>query len=168
MSIAIGLVLVLVAALAALQVLGRRMPEAHVAEGSAEVPGSLSDVAARVRDVSAQARWRPTVKQIEILTREGGVVRYRETGGNGVITYVFRELEPDRSFESRIDDEALAFGGRWLITLSGMGTLTRVTIREEGFVKPAIFRVLSKYVFGHDTSLKAYLNDLKTHQARSR
>ena len=38
------------------------------------------------------------------------------------------------------------FGGRWLITLARAGDKTRVTIREEGFVKPPIFRVLSKYV----------------------
>ena len=58
------------------------------------------------------------------------------------------------------------FGGRWLITLARAGDKTRVTIREEGFVKPPIFRVLSKYVFGHEATLTAYLKDLETAQRR--
>ncbi len=149
-------------AFAALHLAGSRMPETHVAEGSSEVAKPPSGVATRIRDVASQPRWRPSVTKIEILADEAGAVRYRETGKNGVITYAFREVERDRLFESRIDDDTLAFGGRWLITVAPAGTGTLVTIREEGLVKPPIFRVLSKHVFGHQTSLRAYLDDLKT------
>lgn len=166
LNIVIGVALGLVFLLAALHLAGLQMAQTHVAEGVREVAGLPEGVAARVRDVASHPRWRLSVKKIDILSDQGGVLRYRETGSNGAITFAIRELEKDHSFESVIDDMTQPFGGRWLITLARAGDKTRVTIREEGFVKPPIFRVLSKYVFGHEATLTAYLKDLETAQRR--
>ena len=165
-TLVIAVVLFLLSVLIVLYIAGSRMDETHVAEGSAEVQGAPSGVAARLRDIGSQAGWRKAVRRIDILANENGAIRYRETGSNGALTFVFREIEANRSFESRIDDPSQPFGGRWLITLAPAGERTRVAIREEGFVKPPIFRVLSRYAFGHDTTLKAYLKDLEAAQRR--
>jgi hypothetical protein len=37
---------------------------------------------------------------------------------------------------------------------------TMVRVREEGVVRAPVYRALSKYVFGHDSTLKKYLADL--------
>lgn len=41
-------------------------------------------------------------------------------------------------------------------------------ITEEGFVTNPLFRVLSKFVFGHDATMKTYLADLSRKLETSR
>jgi hypothetical protein len=63
--------------------------------------------------------------------------------------------EPQQVLVTRIADETLPFGGTWTWQLEAMpGGGTRVTTTEDGFVKPALFRFLSRFVFGHHTTLR--------------
>ncbi len=165
MKIALIVIVTLILLVIVMQFYGARLPREHVAEVTRLVPLPPARVAALVRDVEAQTTWRPSVKRIEVLER-APALRYREVGKNGEITFVFTEVETDRAFESRIDDEALPFGGRWLFKLAAEGEGTRVTIREEGFIKPAIFRVLALHVFGHDSTMKNYLAELEAAASR--
>lgn len=141
--------------------LGRSLPAEHVAEGSVVVNAQIDRVAERVRAVEQQPQWRSRVSRITIDAREPSTIRYREHSGNDQIAFVLHEREPGRIFESRITDRGLPFGGRWLIQLQARtpGT-TRISIREEGVVHAPLYRALSKYVFGHDTTLNTYLSDL--------
>lgn len=136
------------------------LPAEHVAEGRREVAAPLAAVAQRVREVEAQPRWRRGVKAIEIVSRTDSELIYREQGGHGPIRYRFREIVAERQFESRIDDDTLPFGGRWIIELSTNSRGTEVRIREEGVVRAPVFRTLSRFVFGHETTLRGYLEDL--------
>jgi len=139
---------------------GASLPKEHVAEGTQQVAAAPEQVAAWLRDVEAYPRWRRGIVRIEILGRTPDVLRYREHGAHDSIAYRWRELEPSRNFETTIDDPAQPFGGRWLISLAPGADGTNVTIREEGFVNPPIYRLMSRYVFGLDKSLKDYLADL--------
>ncbi len=138
---------------------GSALPAEHVSEAKRLLPAPAERVAHLIRDVEAQPRWRTGVTGIEVLQRGEGSWRYRESGKNGVITFAVSELDPGKRFESRIDDETLPFGGRWIITLHPEGGATRLRIREEGIVRPPLFRFLSRFVFGHGTTIRSYLDD---------
>ena len=129
--------------------IGMLLPVQHVATSERSIAAPAVVVAEWVRDVSGQTKWRDGVRKIEIL-QQSPTLPYRETSGNGQITFLFREVETARRFESVIDDPTLPFGGMWNIALEPQGNLTRVVIREEGEVRSPIFRFASKYVFGHD------------------
>jgi hypothetical protein len=141
---------------------GRFMPEQHRAAVTREIAAPIASLAARVRAVDAQATWRKSVKAIDVRARGvDGTVRYIERGSNGDIPFAFREIEHDTRFESVIDTDALAFGGRWTFELAAVSpNRTRITITEEGVVRPPLFRVFARYVFGHTSTIKSYLNDL--------
>ncbi len=141
---------------------GAFLPADHIAVGERVIAAPIEAVAARIREVENQPEWRHGVKSIEIVQRAPEELRYREIGANGTILFRFREEERDRRFESTIADDALPFGGRWLITLDPANGGTRVRIREEGLVRPPIFRALSRFVFGPHATLARYLADLES------
>jgi hypothetical protein len=150
-------------------VIGRRLPEAHSATVVSEVNATPELVMTRIRDIAHHADWRPDVQRIEILGEEHGVLRYVEHGSNGRIPYAFRELVPGRVFTSTIDTDTLPFGGAWTITVEPLGEAgTRVTIREDGVVRPPLFRTISRYVMGHTHSIDAYLLALRNNLNGSR
>lgn len=145
-------------------VIGNMLPIQHTAEVVRDISADMTQVANWVRDIAGQTAWRRDVKKIEILERTP-ILRYREFSSNGEITFLFRELETGRQFESTIDDPKLPFGGKWLITLQPKGSATQVVIREEGEVRSPIFRFFSKYVFGHEKTLRSYLDQLAARAA---
>jgi hypothetical protein len=155
-----------VAALLLAYLWGRTLPMEHVAEGRRDIAAPAATVAGWIRDVESHPGWRE-VERIEVLEREANGVRYREHGAHGAITFRLRETKPDRVFESVIVDTDLAFGGRWLLRVEPSGSHSVVTIREEGVVRPALFRFLSRYAFGHATTLNQYLAALAARAERT-
>src|SRR5215203_2646059 len=78
------------------------------------------------------------------------------------------EVVEDRATErrvTRIADDKLPFGGRWIYELRAEGTGTRVTITEDGFIKNPVFRFLSKTVFSTTATIEKFLHDLGAHVA---
>ena len=73
--------------------------------------------------------------------------------------------EPPRRLVTRIADEDLPFGGTWTYRLEPDGGGTRVTITEDGEVYNPVFRFVSRFVMGHDATLRTYLDDLEAHMA---
>ncbi|HEX4736796.1 MAG TPA: SRPBCC family protein [Allosphingosinicella sp.] len=155
----IGIAAVLVAAVALLFGIGLMLPRDHVARAARTFAAPPERVAALVREVETQPRWRKDVRAIEVKERGPDFVRYVERSGNGAIAYELREEAPGRRFRSTINDPSLPFGGYWLIDVAPEGTGTRVAIAEHGFVKNPLFRVLS-LLYGQDTTAKTYLADL--------
>ena len=151
----------LIALVAAIYGVGLLLPRDHVATADTTIAAPPDRVAALIRDVEGQPRWRPAVKRIEVLERGPDGLRYREHGGDDVITFLFRQ-EADGRFRSTIADEALPFGGAWTIEVRAAaagGSL--VQVREDGVVKDPLYRFFSRFVFGHTATMRAYLSDLK-------
>ena len=144
--------------------IGASLPVEHVAEHQRVVNLPVERVALLIRDVGTHPNWRPDVKKIDIL-EPAPDLRYRETSKHGEIVFRFRETERNARFESTIDDPKLPFGGRWTITLLSNGNSTQVSIREDGEVYSSLFRFFSRFVFGHDTNILAYLAALEKYAA---
>ncbi|MDB4915904.1 MAG: hypothetical protein JWM95_3548, partial [Gemmatimonadetes bacterium] len=107
--------------------------------------------------------WRSKVTSVEMLPPERGLASYREHGGDGSIAYVIDEAVPGHRLVTRIADRSLPFGGTWTYELTPSANGTTLRITENGEVYNVIFRVMSRYVFGHEASIDTYLRDLGRH-----
>ncbi len=152
---------ILFAAAALILVIGLLLPKDHAARAEALVPGHPDRVAALIRDVEDQPRWRTGVDRIEVLKRTPNGLLYVEHSDQGAIRFDFAEEVPGRRFRSVIADPDLPFGGNWTISLAAQGSGTSVSIEERGSVGNPIFRFFSAVVFGHDSTMKAWLADLQ-------
>ena len=156
--------LIVLAVLASIALLvacvGWSLPVKHRASRQATysaTPEAVFDALTRVEDFPT---WRSKVASVQLLDAVEGARSYRESGDDGSITYIVDEAIAGRRLVTRIADKALPFGGRWTyeIAPSGRGTTLRIT--EDGEVYNPIFRFVSKFVLGHNSTLDTYLTDL--------
>jgi hypothetical protein len=114
---------------------------------------------ALITDVAAFPGWRSDVKSVETLPEEGGRRRWVEASkDNTPITYLVERSVPEQLVVSRIVNTNLPFGGAWTYELTP-GTNGRTTLRitEDGEVYNPIFRFVSRFVMGHEATIKQYL-----------
>jgi uncharacterized protein YndB with AHSA1/START domain len=151
-----GLVLIVIA----ITMLGYLLPVAHVAASEAHFECPPADVFAAIADVERYAEWRSDVSRVDVLTITPKV-RWKEHGSSGEITFEIDESTPPTRLRARIADPSLPFGGSWTydVTSSGSGTLLRIT--EHGEVYNPLFRVLSRFVFGHVATQQQFLRNLE-------
>lgn len=139
MLIGIGLVLAGLLAVALLlfgvaTLIGTRLPVAHQARRSVELPAGLEHVWEQVADPT-WARGDTTFETVEAV-RPTRLVR-------------------------RVVGET-AFGGRWTLELQPVdGASTRLTVTEDGEVYNVFFRFMSRYVIGHARGIDAYMAALR-------
>jgi hypothetical protein len=155
--IVLGVVVLLVVIVTGI---GYMLPQKHQASREqtyAAAPARVFEVITTPTDYPA---WRSGVKSIEMLPADSGKTRFKEISSNGTITYVFDELTPAR-VRSRIADVSLPFGGQWTYEIETAGTGTKLRITEDGEVYNPIFRFMSRFIFGHHSSIDTYLADLK-------
>lgn len=143
--------------------IGSRLPKSHVASRSVLLRQSPQDVYAVVRDFESAPRWRSDLKRIEVETRPGGPVYFREEAKHGTVNYELLEDVPAERMVTRIRDTDLGYSGQWTYLFTSENGGTRVTIREDGEVSNVIFRFLSHYVFGQTATIDSYLNSLAKH-----
>jgi uncharacterized protein YndB with AHSA1/START domain len=118
-------------------------------------------VFAALTDVASFPRWRHGVSRVDVLSREP--LRWREETDQGSMMYVYTETVPSRRLVSHVTDEDATFGGTWTFELAPAEARTRLKITENGFINPAIFRPLAKYAWGYDTTMRAFVADLRAH-----
>lgn len=161
------ILLLLLAALALLVALawliGALLPREHTATRAIVIRQPANVLFDTARDFARHPEWRRDLRAIEILppTAPDAGLRFRETSTHGTIIYALRAADAPRRLVTEIDDDAQPFGGRWTIefTPTGEGS-TRVRITERGFVRPALFRFLARFVFGHTRTMENYLRQL--------
>jgi hypothetical protein len=154
----LGVLIVLVALMA---LIGTLLPREHRATRSATFRQSPETLFATVRDFAALPSWRPELKSVELLPPENGLMRYREVSRHGPVTYRVKEERIGQRLVTEIADDTLPFGGTWTFEFtSGPNGGGTVRITEDGFVKPALFRFLARFVFGYASTMENYLRAL--------
>ena len=140
--------------------LGSTLPREHKASRSLVLKANPEAVWARITDEAAAPEWRKDVKSATRLADRDGHEVWREefTSGN-VLGYETLEQIPPSRFVRRIVDEEM-FGGTWTIALTPAGSGTTITVTEDGWVANPLFRLISKYIIGHESTMTAYLHDL--------
>ena len=163
MKIAFVILALLLLLVGLVALVGLSLPVEHRAARQATLKASPDAVYAVISSPRDFPRWRSKVKSVEMLPDSGQHMSYRETGDDGTIPYVVEEAVPPRRLVTRIADRSLPFGGTWTYELMPAGSGTTLRITENGAVYNVIFRVMSRYVFGHEATIDAYLRDLSRH-----
>jgi uncharacterized protein YndB with AHSA1/START domain len=157
--IAVGAIIALVIIVA---VIGWMLPVKHRASVARVYRATPASLFGLITDVSAFPSWRTGVSRVDTLPDANGHRRWREVTKNGPpITVVVERAVPDRLLIGRIVDTNLSFGGSWTYDLApDADDRTTLTITEDGEVYNPIFRFVSRFVMGHDATIKQYLRDV--------
>ena len=139
-------------------VIGAMLPKAHTARVRTVLHAPPESVYAAIEDVEHAPAWRTGLKKVEVLARDP--LHWRETAEWGTITFVRDDAVPPSRVVARIADESQGFGGTWTYEIAAAPGGSTVTITENGTVSNPLFRFLSKFVFGHYSSLETYARDL--------
>lgn len=165
MSLLLKIIFVVVAAAVALALAaygaGSLLPREHTASRRLVLKTASPDaVWARIVDATAAPQWRKDVKAATRLPDRNGHEVWREEFASGnALSYETLGKTPPSRFVRQIVDEQM-FGGTWTITLAPNGAGTAITLTENGWVENPIFRVVAKYVMGHDGTMNTYLRHL--------
>lgn len=154
--IAVGVVLGLIIIVAAI---GWSLPVKHHASAERTYRATPTALFGLITDVKSFPEWRSDVKSVEILPEDNGRQSWQETTRNGPpITYVVEQSIPNRLLVGRIANTDLPFGGSWTYELTPSGDgLTVLRITEDGEVYNPVFRFVSRFVMGHDSTIRQYL-----------
>lgn len=142
-------------------VVGALLPKAHVAAVRARYKAPPESVYAAILDVERATRWRSGLQKVEVL--QLNPFRWRETADWGTITFEREEARAPSLIATRIADEDQGFGGTWTYRIEPTDSTTMLTIIENGTVSNPLFRFMSRFVFGHYSSLETYARDLGKH-----
>ena len=106
-------------------------------------------------------RWRSGLERIELSSRGPEGTRFVEHSGGDAIAFLLVEEVRDERFRSTITDPNLPFGGYWTIALEPANRGTRVRIEEHGFVTSPVYRFFARFLFGHESTMRTWLDDLE-------
>lgn len=158
MKIALIVIAVLVGLVLLLVVVGFLLPQGHVAKRELHVKRSPQEVWAVVSDFATWPTWWSHLQQTEKLPDVNGHAQWREKMKDGMtMTLETIEWTPPIRWVRRITNKDLPFGGQWILEIEPTGSGCLVRLTEEGEVYNPIFRVLSKFVFGHDATIRQCL-----------
>jgi len=132
----------------------------HRASGTARYSKPPAEIFAMISNFSASTEWRTGLSKVELLPPQNGKPVVRETLSMGPITMVVEEVNSPSRMVTRIADDELPFGGTWTFEVEPDGSGSKLRITEDGFVKPAAFRFMAKFIFGYHATLEQYLKDL--------
>lgn len=142
---------------ALLMLAGSLVPRDHRATSTIELNASPAMVWSAITDWRQFPEWRKDLKAVEAFAAPDGKQGWVETSGFGRMPLVVEAAEAERLFVGRIADESLPFGGTWTHRLQALpGGGTRLSSTEDGFVRPAVFRLLARFVFGYHKTLNDY------------
>lgn len=139
---------------------GASLPVRHHASREASYHRPASDIFRLISTPADFPAWRPSVTSVKILPDSGGRPRFQESGKNGSILYEVERTVPGEMLVTRIADRSLPFGGTWTYTLTPDGGSTTLRIVEDGEVYNPIFRFISRFVLGYNSTMDQFLRDV--------
>ena len=160
MKLFLIIVAVVFALIATVLVIGALLPKSHVASRQIVLHRSPDEVYQAVRDFAAAPNWRPDLERVEMIATTDNHIRFREYGEHGPITYDLVEDRPGEKIVTRIADVDLGYSGAWTYTFTKEAAGTRVQITEAGEVSNILFRFVSRFIFGHTSTMEKYLTAL--------
>jgi uncharacterized protein YndB with AHSA1/START domain len=144
--------------LAIVVVVGWSLPVHHRASLARTYRATPAAMYALITDAASFPSWRSDVSHVETLPAENGQAQWTETTKNGSISYRVEQSTPDQLLVTRIANRDLPFGGAWTYELVPAGEAeTTLRLTEDGEVYNPIFRFVSRFVMGHEATMKQYL-----------
>ena len=140
-----------------LYLIGRAQPERHTASISFTLPKPSAVVWAALTDYAAMPRWWPAVKSVRLETRPNGEVVTWNTDAHGeVIGFRTNKEQAPSLLVREIVGDDLPFGGTWTYALVEEKGSTRVTLTEDGFIKPPLFRAMARLFMKPDGTMRDF------------
>lgn len=140
-------------------VIGWSLPVRHSVTREATYRATPAEVFALITDVKTFPKWRPSVKEVQVLPPTSGRSQFKEIGKNGSILFQIDSIQPYQYLVTRIADQSLPFGGKWTYELLPRGDSTMLRVTEDGEVYNPLFRFVSRFVMGHTATIDEYLGD---------
>ncbi|TGK44680.1 LIC10604 family protein [Leptospira andrefontaineae] len=136
---------------------GYLLPKDHIASVEKDFSSSSENIFKIIRNIREYKDWRSGLESVNIESDKIWIES--DSHGNNIRFGIIEERFPNY-LHTKILSEDLPFGGGWEFDIHQNGPNTKLKITENGFVTNPLFRVLSKFVFGHDATMKVYLEDL--------
>jgi hypothetical protein len=150
------IVIAIVVLVALMYLIGYFMPVKHVARHSVVLNTTPEELWKILHDQAQYSKWRSDLKKVDVKDER----HWTEISSNGKLDFESEIVRPNELFHSHIMNKDLPFGGSWTYELRSNGKGTELMITENGEVYNPLFRFMSKYIFGHETTLKKYGEDL--------
>ncbi len=143
---------------------GRRLPLHHRQSANADLPVPPQRVWEAITRYDEMPRWWDAVKTVETESRKDGTTVTWNVDKHGQrIGFVTEATEEPRRLVRRILDEDLPFGGSWTFELERKGNGTKLTLSEDGFIRPPLFRAIAHLFIGMRATLEDFLKALAKH-----
>jgi hypothetical protein len=146
-------------------VIGYSLPKAHSVSRSTTITMTPEGVFALLADVEGYPSWRRGVKSLQRHPDRDGRPSWTEEVSGMKIPLFFERMERPSLLVSRIADPNLPFGGTWTYRIQPSSAGSAVTITEDGEVYNPLFRLMSRFVFGHTATLDEFIKDLEARSA---
>ncbi len=142
--------------------LGAMVPRNHSVSVRARYAQRPEVVWKVITDIDGLGAWRDDLKSVELQPDVAGKPAWIEHSSHGKLPLEVVEWDPPRKLVTRIadDDGKLPFGGSWTWTIRPVSDGSELTISENGFIKPAHFRLMARYVFGYTRTMEQVLRAL--------
>jgi uncharacterized protein YndB with AHSA1/START domain len=148
----------------AVWVWGRTMPREHRASSTITLVAPPDSVWRLVRDIAGQAAWWNDVRSVRRLTGLKRESYEQDMKGAGPVRMeVTSTIDGQRLITTILNDEQQDWGGSWTVDVRRTAAGTEVTVTEEGWVEPALFRVVMKLRGGAHRTIDGYLRSLGAH-----
>lgn len=162
-----GLALVMVAMVGTVYWMGQRLPVEHRAVASGRVEAAQDAVWRLVANPATHVAWRTGV--IKISAQPGEEHCWIEAHRSMDLTLCPLESVPERLKIVHVGGKDTRFGGTWTFALTPLSTeATEVTVTEDGFVRPPLWRFAGHYLMGEQTNVKQFVQDLQAEAVRKR
>ena len=149
-----------VALLLVFALVGSLLPRRHLARASITLDQPADSVWAVIRDFEAYPTWWPQLEaMVRIPDRRSETWSQHDKYGDEIPIEVV-ESQPATRLVTRIAAEDLPYSGTWTYELTASVAGTTLTLTEDGEVRNPIFRLMSRFVFGHYGTLDGYLQAL--------
>ncbi len=147
----------LIALVALLWIVGTFLPQGHVASRSARYKQPPEKIWEAITNVDAMTSWRADLKSLKRQPDRNGLPAWVETSSFGEIPLEIIESVAPRKLVTRIVDPKLPFGGTWTYEIAPADGGSTLRITERGEVYPALFRVMTRFLFGYTSTIDQYL-----------
>lgn len=145
-----------------LYVLGLGLPERHTSRLTVMLPAARPAVWAAITDYAKMPEWWPDVKAVRLETRPNGeVLTWNKDAHGQEIAFRTKEEKAPAWLVREIVGDNLPFGGTWTFELAEDGGMTQLTLTEDGFIKPPLFRAIAQYFIGLDKTMRSFASHLE-------
>jgi hypothetical protein len=154
--ISLGILIVLIAIVYLIGLLMNVKHEATIQREFKKI--GMDEILSVIKDYKGYANWWSGIKELTI----DSVNHWTEKNSHGdKVSYRLEMGDEKGKLITRILNKDLAYGGFWEFTFTSIDDGCSIKIVENGEVYNPLFRFMAKYIFGHETTLKNYMNDLE-------